>query len=359
MPLTLTRRAGSPYWWISGSIGGRRIRESTGTDRRELAEEARASREAELYRSAVHGAPAPKITFAQAANSYLAFGGEHSPATLLRLQRLLLHLGAKVTCEEITQERLEIASAKLLRPGAKAATRLREIITPARAVLQHASRRGWCPPRQFDITRGAAVRTEWITPDEAIALVTAASKHLRPLLVFLVGTGARLGEALDLRWEDVDLTHARTLLRATKNGRDRIVDLCPRVLAALSAIGGRRDHVFRTSSGRPYAEKQVQGGGQIKTAWASAVSAAGITKHITPHSCRRTWASWHYAVHQDLLLLKRDGDWSSVALVERYARLVPETLEPQILAWRAGTITVGHQAVSLASGAPIPLRSGR
>jgi hypothetical protein len=39
MPLKLTRRAGSSSWWITGTINGERICESSGTDRRELAEE--------------------------------------------------------------------------------------------------------------------------------------------------------------------------------------------------------------------------------------------------------------------------------------------------------------------------------
>jgi hypothetical protein len=50
----------------------------------------------------------------------------------------------------------------------------------------------------------------------------------------------------------------------------------------------------------------------------------------TPHDLRHTWASWHYALHRDLLRLKQDGGWSSVVLVERYAHLVPEGHEDAI-----------------------------
>ncbi|MBD0274489.1 MAG: hypothetical protein ICV73_21460, partial [Acetobacteraceae bacterium] len=53
---------------------------------------------------------------------------------------------------------------------------------------------------------------------------------------------------------------------------------------------------------------------------------------VTPHVLRHTWASWHYAVHRDVLLLKAEGDWEDVKLVERYAKLVPEALVPEILA---------------------------
>jgi hypothetical protein len=41
-------------------------------------------------------------------------------------------------------------------------------------------------------------------------------------------------------------------------------------------------------------------------------------------------ASWHYAVHKDLLRLRTEGARSSVLLVERYAHLLPAPMQ-----WRA------------------------
>ncbi len=144
-----------------------------------------------------------------------------------------------------------------------------------------------------------------------------------------------MGEALSLDWADVDLAHRRALLRDTKSGADRAVDLCPRAVSVLCQSTGR---VFRTNAGEPYAER-VASGGQIKTAWAAAVRRAGITKPITPHGLRHTWASWHYAEHRDLLLLRYVGCWASVTLVERYAHLVPSSLAAEIVDWRAASDT--------------------
>lgn len=36
-------------------------------------------------------------------------------------------------------------------------------------------------------------------------LIEMAAPHLEPLLVFLVGTGARASEAIELEWEQRDL----------------------------------------------------------------------------------------------------------------------------------------------------------
>ncbi len=50
-------------------------------------------------------------------------------------------------------------------------------------------------------------------------------------------------------------------------------------------------------------------GRQIKTAWRGG-RRAKLAPELTPHDLRHTWASWHYALNRDLLLLKVEGGWS-------------------------------------------------
>lgn len=334
MPLRVVRRAGSPFLWIAGTIRGRRVRESAGTDDTDLAEEFRATREAQIYRAAIHGAREP-ITFAAAAENYLRHAGPHSPATLARLRRLVLAIGARALVTEIDQGRIDQLARALLRPTSGQATRLREVTTPARAILAHAARRGWCDPPNFEAPGASPPRTEWLTPAEADRIITAAAPHIAPLVTFLIATGARLGEALALEWPDIDLTHARATLRDTKNGRDRIVDLCPRAAATLAAQPHRIGAAFRTRAGHRYAPRRQQGGGQIKTAWATALRRAGLNARcITPHTCRHSWATWHDTIHHDPALLRHEGGWSSLDLVTRYAKLAPRTMAPEMQAWR-------------------------
>jgi integrase len=51
---------------------------------------------------------------------------------------------------------------------------------------------------------------------------------------------------------------------------------------------------------------------------------------FTPHVLRHTWATWHYALNKDLLALKVEGGWANVAMVERYAKLMPAGYEAEI-----------------------------
>ena len=211
-------------------------------------------------------------------------------------------------------------------------TKLRQIVTPARAVLLHAARRGWCDAPTFEPIRQSPGRTQWLTPPQAEALVAAAAPHLKPLFVFLIATGARVSEALELEWPEVDLRHARATLVETKNGRDRFVSLPPRTIAALAPLLEREGRVFRPPRSEAYRDAGRAAGGQLKRGWAAACRRAGLAG-ISPHCLRHTWASWHYALHRDLLRLREDGCWSSVELVQRYAHLVPEGMAPEIRAW--------------------------
>jgi len=99
--------------------------------------------------------------------------------------------------------------------------------------------------------------------------------------------------------------------------------LPPRVVVTLANLPHRDENVIRRDDGKPYADRHREGGGQIKTAWKATLRRARLDPELTPHDLRHTWATWHYAVHKDLLLLKVEGDWSSVTLVERYAHLMP------------------------------------
>jgi integrase len=334
MPLSLFRHGATGAWQIVGTVAGQRIRQSARTSDRRLAEEAKAELEASLYRGAVYGSRAV-VTWDQAVNSYLD-AAPRSAAENARLLRLLDSLTGK-RLSDITQATIDRVIQARCRPGAQPATKLREVITPIRAVLAHAARRQWCDMPNFEAPKGASgvKRTRWLTPAEADALTAAAAPHLAPLILFLLGTGARLSEALALQWADLDLTHGRALLRQTKQGRDRVASLPPRTVAALANLPHREGHAFRPPAKKrgkqplAYADTGGLYGGQIASAWRGACKRAGIAD-ASPHTLRHTWASWHYAMHRDLMRLKSDGDWSTVSQTERYTKLVPGTMAPEI-----------------------------
>lgn len=250
----------------------------------------------------------------------------------------------------INQEALLGLRGIVIRRGSGPRTFVAQIVEPVSAVMNHASRRGWCDAPHFLRPRQPSGRTRFLLPAEAERLCVASAPHLQPLLIFLLCTGARLSEALGLEWRDVDLQGTRAIFWAdqTKSGRRRDVRLPPRAIVSLARLPHRSGRVFRAPSGEPYAITRERGyGGQIKTAWRGAIRRSALDGELTPHVCRHTWASWHYAVtaNKDLLRLKAEGGWSSVALVERYAHLLPAGEEAAIEAfWGARDIANNEMA---------------
>jgi integrase len=340
MPLKIIRRPGSSVWQITGTIAGQRVRESTGISDRALAEERRSQREQELYHSAIYGRRVV-VTWEDAVISYSKFTTP-SPGTVKFLVRLTNHFGG-MKLKDIDQEAVDRAISALCKANAKPATKSRTVVIPVTAVLNHAFRRKWCDKPTFEAIPGAwkNKRTRWLTPGEVIDFLQAADPHLRPLILFLVCTGARLGEALSLHWPEVNLAEGTALLLGVKakhgEVRDRLLRLTPTTIAMLTSLTyakpygqpgevehRRRGGLFRKSSGAEYVVKKDNNNAQVLYAWDRAIKRAGLSEDITPHILRHTWATWHYAIYRDAMKLKEEGDWSSLLLVERYTKIAPE-----------------------------------
>jgi integrase len=314
MPLRLVERPKSPYWIIRGTLRGIRVEESTGTGDRRAAEEILIKREAEILEQSIHGHRAT-ATFASAALSYLQNGGSKRFT-----EPVIRHFGT-LPLTKIDQDALD-QGAKKLYPNASPSTRNRQFYAIASSILHHAAKRGWCPSPIIERPATPPGRRRWITIDEADGLITACSDHLRPLVVFMLYTGARADEALWLDWRDVDLSRAHVQFPKTKNGEARGVPLHPRVVAALANLKGRTGDVFRRPDGKPYSRPRsaddTSAGTRIKTAFKAACRRAGIVD-FHPHDCRHTWATWHYARNHDFTKLKELGGWKTNSMVMRYA----------------------------------------
>jgi integrase len=284
--LRLVRRARSPNWIIRGTVRGIRVEESTGTPKRRVAEEIRAKRESELLTQSVYGRRAA-CTFAEAALSYIEGGGSK------RFLEPVVRYFETTPLARIDQEAIERGARKTY-PGTSNATLDRQFFTPASAVLKHAAKRGWCAPLILERPAVSPPPIRWLTLEEANRLIEACGDHLRPLVVFMIYTGARAGEALWLDWRHVDLARRHVVFPKTKNGEARGVPLHDRALVALANLPHREGEVFRRPDGLPYERPKhpddTSAGSRIKRAFAGACSRAGI-KDFSGHGCRHTWAT--------------------------------------------------------------------
>ncbi len=318
--LTLVKRPKSPFWIARGTIDGIRVERSTGEASKPEARKKLAAI-VEEFRAQSTPMDWRGMTFASAVTAYL--DNDRDPRFL---GRLLEHF-QDTRLGDIDNAAMSRA-ANALYPGRAPATIRRQLYVPVSAIIN------FLKDEKLRAPKGGGARTVFMTPEEAERLIRAAvtqpSIYLAPMITFLVGTGARMGEAIALDGNDINLSARYAILRDTKNGQERTITLIPRVVAALSRLPtvGERGRVFRRFDGKMFAERTGRGG-HIRNPFAFAVAEAGLASSITPHVCRHTWATWHYAVNRDPLSLKREGGWLSNEY-QRYVKAAPNGLAEAI-----------------------------
>ncbi len=106
------------------------------------------------------------------------------------------------------------------------------------------------------------------------------------LLEFVLLTGSRVGEILDLRWGAVDWFSGTVSIFQNKVRKAKVLPLTPGMEAILKGLkkGGPDDHVFRPTLG---AEAPLWHHKRIAHAFAVARDLAGLRKELTPHALRR------------------------------------------------------------------------
>jgi integrase len=155
----------------------------------------------------------------------------------------------------------------------------------------------------------------WVEPEQLPALLDAAkidgARVGRVLLAVLTGAGLRIGEALALRWQQVDLpTGTLHVVDAKTAAGIRSVDLTPALREELTVWRANSrhiaamDYVLPTSTGKKHNPSNLR-----RDVLAPAVKAANVKLAetgiaelgtITFHSLRRTYASLRCACGDDV-----------------------------------------------------------
>jgi integrase len=152
----------------------------------------------------------------------------------------------------------------------------------------------------------------WVEPEQLPALLDAASGSGRVLLAVLGGAGLRIGEALALRWQHVDLAIGTLHVVDAKTAAGiRSVDVTHALREELVLWRAESDftepehYVLSTSTGRKHNPSNLRRDvlrPAIETANAKLVKdgIATISEQLGFHGLRRTYASLRCAVGDDI-----------------------------------------------------------
>lgn len=293
-------------WHYRGTVAKRRLRGSTETTDKKIAQRIAAEVEAKQWRSHLDGSWA-HVTMAQAIMSYLE--AEKSDRFVLEI----LDHWKDTPIRNITRGAIKQSAIKMY-PGVKAATRNRQVITPTIAIINHAASMDWCSPMKADKfaegtpKRKEPVDLEWVTAFAQQA-VTDDLPHLAAICVFMFGTGARVGECTGLVWDDIDLMAETVTINQGKTDSVRVSHMQRPVVVALANIGGNRDPEEKVFG---YAAPD-----SIRKVWDHVVERAKI-KHLTAHSCRHGFATTMLRAGYDVKTVAKLGGWKDAATVLKH-----------------------------------------
>jgi len=316
--VSLYRRPNSSHWWVRFTIGGRRVRRSTGTDDRAKAEEFETRLRDRYWRQKHLG---ERIhTFREAAERYLAETADKRSHDK-DVQRLGWFLEtrefAELELHEIDREALDAARAKLAE--AFSTTTGNHYLATVRAVLRRAQHEWrWLDSApKVPMFRRRLAEPRWATRAQIAKLVKHLPPHTADMALFAVATGLRKSNITGLTWDRIDLRRRTAYVPAgeAKAGRGIPIALNADAMAVLKRWKGRHEKWVFVYRGRRIRQVSTK-------AWRRAAREAGL-EGFRFHDLRHTWASWQVQAETPLSVLQEMGGWQSFEMVRRYAHLSP------------------------------------
>jgi integrase len=228
-----------------------------------------------------------------------------------------LLLGKKFSV--FSQDMLDFLLGKLRENGNSNATINRKFAA-LRKLLRKAHKMGDIHSLpEFRRERERAGRIRFLDEAEEALLfsrIRERSEDCYRLSVFLVDTGARLGEAQKLRWPDID--GQRVTFWVTKSGRSRSVPLTRRARAAVENRNNGSRGPFCHIAGHRY-----------RAVWNDAKAEIGLSadKDLVPHVLRHTCASRLVKGGIDIRRVQMWLGHQTLTMTMRYAHLATHDLD--------------------------------
>lgn len=338
--MALVRKKGTTHWWMDISVPkalqpvhGPRIRKTTGTDDRTLAQQLHDKVKHDLWAQVKLGEK-PKFTLRQAITRWSKYAAEKKLRSVSDVKRQLEWwasvLGENKPVGDIKRPDIMKAVEGMMTTPKNKREQPRQA-EPATINRYLAAIRGLLKlcAGQWEMTDSAPTismrsepkgRVRTLTPAEMRAVFSGLPQHWRPIYMLALSTGLRASNVVRLAWQQVDLVRSRLLVGSEdfKNGEDFGIPLNDTAIAILKqCVGGHATHVF-TYNGEPLK-------GLSNKTWKKALKRAGI-ENFRWHDIRHCWATMMLESGADLDELQALGGWKSREMVRRYAHMRTEHL---------------------------------
>jgi integrase/recombinase XerD len=165
--------------------------------------------------------------------------------------------------------------------------------------------------------------------DDLTALFSALnSLKYRALLMTCYAAGLRIGEACQLRVEDVDSRRMVLRVRQGKGGKERYTLLSARLLEMLRCywrVEKPRDWLFPGATAAGHI-----GTDTVRQVFRRACDKAGLHRRLTPHGLRHAFATHLLDAGTDLVLIQTLLGHRSIRTTSRYTRVSLQRIQKAV-----------------------------
>lgn len=338
--MSLFKQAGSEFWWIDLNVEGKRVRRSTKTTDRKLAQRFHDELKASIWRKEFLG-ETEDVPLKDVVKRYLTEKSDIRSAGKLRrnLSWWVEKLGDVPVKKVDTNLISQVMSERL---AAIKKTSANRYLSDLRAVLRKAAK--WkiiAAAPEVEMYEAKELRVRYLSKDELKRLFKELPDHLKPIAQFALVTGLRQANVVGLKWASVNIEQRLVVIDAWSAKGKRAIpvplnDLAYKVIEAQK--GKHAEYVFTGYYGKPLARANNE-------AWREALKRAGIQDYRW-HDNRHTWASYAAMAGLSERELMELGGWSSTAMVSRYAAFSSQRL---MEASQRATADFCHSAGSFSS----------
>jgi len=167
-------------------------------------------------------------------------------------------------------------------------------------------------------------RSRRLSNEEEIILLAKCREHslmMESVVIFAIETAMRLGEIINLKWSDVNITHRFAIINETKNGEMRKIPLSNTSIDTLKTLTKRlgSDKVF-------WRWKSVS---SFESSWQRVVLKSGI-ENFRFHDLRHEATSRLFEMNLNMMEVSTITGHKTLQMLKRYTHLSIDKITKKI-----------------------------
>ena len=328
----LYKRPNSSNWQMCFFVNGKKVRMSANTSNKKVAQRIYDSLKGQVAEGKFKITTSSDMPFSRLVDEFIEKHSkvekESYKTDILLGRQLKKYFGnrpiGKITALEIKEWR-KWRSEHITRKGARITkASLNRELCFLKTMFSHALEWEWLsenPASKIKFLKGEKSRMRFLCNEEICTLIDFADPFLKPIIITAISTGKRLGEILNLKWQEVDFEHGFIRVVKSKNHESRDIPIngyLEETLKGLVESMKIGNYVFCNEIGDKIS--------RIDHFFAKARKLAGL-EDFRFHDLRHTAASLYASRGCDIITLQNLLGHKKITMTQRYAHLIPESHE--------------------------------